>query len=275
MTDWTHDQLQRDLADHLARPDRMVWQDMQLGPSGSPRPDVYTMQKSYTNPDPRAFEIKVSASDFRSDVTSGKAMGYLQFAGSVTFCMPADLAKQVRNDLPKGAGLMVRGPTGWRAAKRATRHPVEIPRKALLKLLIDGVERQHRAYRAKQFSVHQATKQLGEELGKLVARAMTQPTQLEAELEQLRISHKDALAKRRQQQESAKNEIDAEIQRISEALGLQGSSHWAVINKLRDMVTETNVDRRVADSQQRLAEAAREIGLVAARLERVVRRDAA
>lgn len=275
MADWTHDQLQGDLADHLARPDRMIWQDMQLGPAGSARPDVYTMQKSYTNPDPRAFEIKVSASDFRADVSAGKAMGYLQFAGSVTFCMPADVAKQVRGDLPQGAGLLVRGPTGWRAAKRATRHPVEIPRKALLKLLIDGVERQHRAYRAKQFSVHQATRRLGDELGDLVARAMTEPAQLEAELDKARSVHESVLADLRRRQESAKAEINAEVNRIAGALGMPDGSHWGVIHKLRDMLAATNADRRVSDARQSLERAAQQISRVAADLERAAGRGAA
>ena len=69
---WGHDELAKDLAQHLAcSNDRMIWLDMQLGPSGSPRPDVFTAPKSYSGFKPIAYECKVSVSDFRSDITSG------------------------------------------------------------------------------------------------------------------------------------------------------------------------------------------------------------
>ena len=68
MSDWQHDQLAEDLAAHLKAPDRMVWLNMQLGPRGSPRPDVYTIYKSYVRPQPTAYEVKISREDFRSDI---------------------------------------------------------------------------------------------------------------------------------------------------------------------------------------------------------------
>lgn len=67
--DLAHDQLADNLAQHLLRDDRIVWTDIPTGRQGSCRPDVYTIQKSYTQPNPTSYEIKVS---FRSDVTSGK-----------------------------------------------------------------------------------------------------------------------------------------------------------------------------------------------------------
>lgn len=68
---WMHDALAQDLARHLKAPDTMVWCNLQLGPSGSPRPDVYRMSKSFVRPCPIAYECKISRENFRSDVTSG------------------------------------------------------------------------------------------------------------------------------------------------------------------------------------------------------------
>jgi hypothetical protein len=138
---WRHDDLAADLAVHLCAEDRMVWQDLQLGPSGSIRPDVYTLQKSYTGPAPVAYECKISRSDFLADVTSGKWMNYLQVATAVYFAVPHGLIK--RDEVPKGCGLYVRSERGWAALKRATRQPCSLDADLLLKLLIDGLDLYH------------------------------------------------------------------------------------------------------------------------------------
>jgi len=80
---WGHDALAEDLAQHLRSDKRMVWTDMQLGPSGSARPDVFTLDKVYSRPAPTAYECKISRADLRADTTSGKWQKYLQFAGAV------------------------------------------------------------------------------------------------------------------------------------------------------------------------------------------------
>lgn len=139
---WTHDGLQSDLARHFVANDKiMVWEDMQLGPSGSPRPDVYTLRKSFTNPYPRAYEIKISTSDFRGDVERAKWTSYFDFADSVTFCVPKGLLK--REDVPAEAGLMIRGENGWstvKAARRVTTNRT-LDEFVYMKLLMDGIKR--------------------------------------------------------------------------------------------------------------------------------------
>lgn len=136
---WGHDALAADLAQYLRSDQRMVWTDMQLGPSGSPRPDVYTLDKSYSNPLPTAYECKISRSDLRSDTTSGKWQKYLQFAGAVIFAVPDGLCTPA--DIPAGCGLIVRKAAVWRHVRKATRRAVSLPMDACMKLLIDGVGR--------------------------------------------------------------------------------------------------------------------------------------
>jgi hypothetical protein len=133
---WGHDALAEDLAGYLSSSEVMVWTDMQLGPSGSPRPDVYLLRKSYSKPLPMAFECKISRSDLRSDTTSGKWQSYLKFASGVVFAVPDGLATVA--DIPAGCGLIVRKAKEWRYARRPTLTRVTVPFDACMKLLIDG-----------------------------------------------------------------------------------------------------------------------------------------
>lgn len=100
----SHDELANNLATHLMSVDRMVWEDIPVGKSGSVRPDVLTIQKSFASPNPISYEIKVSVSDFRSDVTSAKWKNYLDFSYGVIFAVPKGLIK--KSDIPNGCGLM-------------------------------------------------------------------------------------------------------------------------------------------------------------------------
>lgn len=146
----THDQLAEDLAAHLAgySTPMVVWTDMQLGPAGSARPDVYAIEKTYTALRARVFEIKVSRADFLSDVTSGKYLKYSAFAGSVTFATPAGLVSKA--EVPKGCGLITRSEEGvWRYQRKPTlQRTPDLPRDAWLKLVIDGCARERRNLQA-------------------------------------------------------------------------------------------------------------------------------
>jgi hypothetical protein len=139
---WKHDELAHDLAQHLLTPKRLLWCDMQLGPAGSPRPDVYAIDKSFAHPRATSYEVKVSQSDFRADVTAGKWQSYLAFSSGVFFAAPAGLLS--REDVPKGCGLMVRGDEGWRTMRAPTLQPFRLTADACLKLLIDGREQEVR-----------------------------------------------------------------------------------------------------------------------------------
>lgn len=167
---WGHDALAEDLASHLETPDRMIWTDMQLGPSGSARPDVYSMRKSYTNPMPVTYEIKVSVSDFRSDITSGKWQKYLDFSTAVVFAVPKGLVG--KDDVPKGCGLMTRGEKGWVTIRKPTRQKVTLPEKVMLKLLIDGIDRVRRPKPA-EWNQWLSDKKVKAKYGEDVAKAVS------------------------------------------------------------------------------------------------------
>ncbi len=144
MTAWEHDALADDLAAHLrGSTDRLVWTDMQLGPAGSPRPDVYAVPRSFARFTPMAYEVKVTRSDFRIDITSGKWQDYRKYCAGVMFAAPVNLIEA--RELPEGAGLMVRGDTGWRTLQKAVFQTLDnLPLETWIKLLLDGIERHAR-----------------------------------------------------------------------------------------------------------------------------------
>jgi hypothetical protein len=168
MADWTHDALMEDLAAHLTAPARMVWMNMQLGPSGSPRPDVFTIAKSYVNPRPTSYECKISRSDFRADVTIGKWASYLEYSHSVIFAIPHGLID--KREIPDQCGLIVRHETSWRLSKGAIVNPHPIAQEALIKLLIDGVHREGPRVRSRYWNNYDVTRKFAKKFGTNAAR---------------------------------------------------------------------------------------------------------
>lgn len=135
-----HDELQEDLAGHLrGASDRMVWTNTQLGPSGSPRPDVFTVNKSFSRFRTDCYEVKVSVSDLRHDVTSGKWQSYRKFGHAVWFAFPRGMAPM--DLVPKECGVILRGEGGWRSARKPVAQVLDtLPRDAWLKLLMTNAE---------------------------------------------------------------------------------------------------------------------------------------
>jgi hypothetical protein len=154
MAPWKHDALASDLAAHLALTrDRVVFENMQLGPAGSPRPDVYSIPKVYSRFTPLAYEVKVSVADFRADLTAGKWQSYRAYAGAVIFAVPAGLI--TRNDIPEGCGLMVRNDDAWKTVKAPALKVVEnLPLAAWQKLFFDGIERMEKARKCEPRASH-------------------------------------------------------------------------------------------------------------------------
>lgn len=210
---WGHDELASDLANYL-RETRgvLAWEDMQLGPAGSARPDVYTIPKSYSKFRPMVYECKVSVSDFRADITKGKWHNYLKYACGVVFAVPSGLI--TKNDLPDGCGLIVRSDASWRMSKGPTMQALEnMPRDAWLKLMMDGTRREGDRGRIEGRNIWHASqaliKRFGEDAGELIRETS-------GDLERLRklqASVRDQAAELEQFRREARKKAQAEVQR--------------------------------------------------------------
>lgn len=131
---FSHDDLAHNLAEHLKSDGRMIWENIVAGKSGSVRPDVLTIEKNVSKPNPISYEVKVSVPDFRADITSGKWMNYLEFSSGVVFATPKGLIS--RNDVPVGCGLIQFNGQFWNTLKKPTLQTTVLDGQLLLKLLI-------------------------------------------------------------------------------------------------------------------------------------------
>lgn len=233
MTSISHDDLVDSLAGHLATERRMVWRDMQLGPSGSIRPDVYTIDRSFHHPNPTAYECKATRSDFLHDASEAKYAKYFMVAGAVIFAAPKGLIQP--SELPGGVGLIVLHPSGtWRLAKRAIRQKVTIPEKTWLKLVIDGVHREGPPARARAWALSVVEKKVGQKLGQDVADILRdrQKARVEiewAESEAARIRNTAEVAA-----EKAKQTAESHFLFLRRILGLPpDSTTWDIERALR------------------------------------------
>ncbi|QDC37079.1 MmcB family DNA repair protein [Sphingobium fuliginis] len=261
---WKHDDLMMDLAGYLMSDQRLVWTDMQLGPSGSPRPDVYVLEKSYSRPNPTAFEIKISRSDLRSDTTSGKWQSYLQYAGAVVFAVPDGLCTPA--DIPDGCGLIVRKAEVWRYARKPTRRAAEPNFQACMKLLMDGVSRvnQRREPRPRYAATWEENAAVRKKFGQAVAECARDLTHARQRLESARSQANSEWDRMRQDVENAKARLIAQAKSELETwaglrrevitwLGLdENVSTWAVEQRIREM-------RRACDADQRVERAESEV----------------
>ena len=216
---WAHNELANDLADHLrGSSDRLVWTDMQLGPSGSPRPDVYTVPCTYSRFMPVAYECKVSVADFRRDITAGKWTSYLQFAAGVMFCVPAGLV--TKNDIPEGCGLMVRHESVWRTVKGPTMRPIDnLPRDAWIKLVLDGGRRasaERIARGVTEWTLEASIrKKLGDTVGNLLRSRRDAERQFEYQTEKLKTAADEAHQLYQEQMAKARKRVDEEVSQLS------------------------------------------------------------
>lgn len=254
---WGHDELAHDLAQSLrVNPEHIVWENMQMGPSGSIRPDVYLLKKRYSTFAPVTYEVKVSVSDFRSDITSGKWQGYLQFSSAVIFAVPAGLIS--KDDIPAGCGLIVRHDEVWRTIKRPTMQRIDtLPHASWMKLVIDGIERAvdqrdtpKLRTAPRSWSVEQLLrKKFGEEVAMLVARAVRSQEDIVDELkrrdkqgEDIRDGTSQELKMAREWAERDRAYLSSELRGLAQALGLPPTA------------TPSDLTSALRSAAQRLAE---------------------
>lgn len=244
MSNWKHNDLAADLAAHLrgyARP-AMIWTDMQLGPAGSPRPDVYSIEPTYQRLTAMAYEVKISRADFLADVTSGKALGYLTYAGALAFAVPKGLVR--KDEVPAGCGLIERSDTGWRWAKKPKINPIAtLPFQAWMKLLIDGCER-HEGRGPVTFRrapnewehAERVRKLVGAELGQLVRNRNAARHRLQEEIKKLELERSttgEEIAKIRDARLGAARkelaDVQAALAELATAFGLEpGAPFWEI-----------------------------------------------
>lgn len=268
---WKHDDLARDLAQHLRSDQRMVWTDMQLGPSGSPRPDVYTLERSYSKPMPTAYECKISRSDLRSDTTSGKWQKYLAYAGAVIFAVPDGLCTPA--DIPNGCGLIVRKGQAWRHLRKATRQPVTLPMDACMKLLIDGVGRvvgpaQPQLRRVELWKESEAVRK---KFGSAVAKAARDLAGVEREVRDMSERRAEGyqqvereVAARRQylmeQVRKEQTEFEQAKRDILEWLEIDGDvSAYAIRRRIAELKADCSADERVKRVESAMLRAMRSV----------------
>lgn len=263
-----HDQLAEDLADHLRgySVPMVVWTDMQLGPAGSPRPDVYAIEKTYTALRARVFEVKVSRADFLSDVTSGKYLRYAAFAGSVTFATPAGLVS--KDEVPKGCGLITRSPDGvWRYQRKPTLQPTpDLPTHAWLKLVIDGCAREREVQRAAKCGPRTTTEwchqrrvreRFGAELAAIVADRDNAVRALQAQADDARREYQDRAAQQRAKVAEERRQLEDMLAETARALGLkEGASVWCIRREL-DARLKGDMAERIESALQSIDHATR------------------
>lgn len=285
MADWKHDELAADLASHLNgyKPGAVTWLDMQLGPAGSPRPDVYSIAHTYTALRATAFEVKVSRADFLRDATAGKALGYRRFAGAVVFAAPAGLLS--KGEIPEGCGFIQRHEDGWRYARKPVLSPVEnLPWQVWLKLVTDGCGRELNSRGAiearKRVSHHYrsealARRVLGEELGRLYANRENARLLLQHDIDQLARDRERVKAERaedrqrqRQQEEREASEVLAPVREACAALGLPPDTPvHQVVKALRNSWPET-AQAQVKAAAKQLQSAAESLEWAMGRLQK-------
>lgn len=255
---WRHDDLARDLGEHLVSiSGRLAFLNMQLGPSGSPRPDVYSIAPSYVRPNPIAYEIKVTRSDFMSDTGSGKWMAYTKFASGVVFAVPRGLVDKTQ--VPNGCGLMIRGENGWTTLRRPTLARIQIPNDALLKLLFDSdrarVKHEARPRSADEWrAADAARKRVGKWVASIIADQMAAKASLnrvEEDIKRARATLKkmDELAQERSRAIEARGrELAEEAWRsLENTAGLpRGSSHHKVLGRIRELRHRVEANSEVA-----------------------------
>lgn len=216
----THDQLQEDLASYLrAGTDRMVWTNTQLGPVGSPRPDVFTVNKSFSKFRTDAYEIKVSVSDLRSDVTSGKWQSYRKFSNVVWFAFPRGMAPL--DLIPKECGVIMRSDSGWRAARKPVAQVLDtLPRDAWLKLLMDlhPTDFSGRVKEPRQANDYKGAEIVRKRLGDKIGRLFSDVADVELRLQYRKDSLAKDMAAIEEQKERYRKMLDADAARTVKAL---------------------------------------------------------
>jgi hypothetical protein len=158
---WKHDDLSEDLA--LAK-GGIPFLNVNLGMAWdynkyngyakhAKRADLVVCLPSYRRFTLSVYEIKVSRSDFLSDIRSEKWKLYLPNCHRFYFATSSDIVK--KDDIPDPAGWIIRGENGWSTRKKATKLDNDIDKNVLLSLIF---ARQRRSSRERRIDLVQDMK---------------------------------------------------------------------------------------------------------------------
>ncbi len=180
---WTGKALAEDLAKSKDQAQWLTWVQIPLGSvmwnGHTPRADVLAARKSFSNPSFIVYEVKVSRSDFQSDINKGKYRVYFEHCCQLYFAAPKGLI--TKDDIPEGAGLTVRGDNGWQVVKAAPRREHTPKVELMLKLLMRGYEdhlvQWKQADRLKNLE-YKGLKEAGSQFGIKVARDLASASDL-------------------------------------------------------------------------------------------------
>ena len=117
-----------------------VWAD-----GKTPRADFVVCRPTYKEFTLSIFEVKISRSDFLSDIRSDKWRLYLPHCHRFYFAAMQGVCK--KDDIPEESGLVIRNDKGWHTAKSAPRLMPNVPKETLLSLIF---ARQRRSAREKR-----------------------------------------------------------------------------------------------------------------------------
>jgi len=189
--EWTGRSLSEDLAETLQSQNCMTWVNIPLGSVmyGCQVADVLAITKSYANTLVKIYEVKISRSDYLSDVQRDKFSGYFKSAHQVYFAVPSGLIKVA--ELPgNGVGLIIRNENTWHVVKAAKRTDYKPGVELLLKLLMKGYEdhwQKHRSETKREEDIKKYTtlQQAYSDYGVKVARDIAQGQELVKEATEL------------------------------------------------------------------------------------------
>lgn len=104
----THDGLARRYGDSMDACKWQVFYGVRIGQftRECPEADIFMMRKSYTQPDIRIIEVKVSTADLRKDVLDGKYRKYIQYCNHLLFLCGKGVDTSILSD-QKDIGLIV------------------------------------------------------------------------------------------------------------------------------------------------------------------------
>ena len=251
---WGHNELQDDLAAHIrASTDRLAWTNMPMGSAGNCRPDVFAIPKSFANFKPLIYEVKISVSDFRSDITSGKWQSYLKYCCAVIFAVPAGLIN--KDDVPKGCGLIVRHDEVWRMAKSPTLQYFDtLPKELWIKLLIDGIQRQGELIRHNaKFNEYAANAKIKQKFGARIADLLSDLSRAENRIAHATMQANGVVAEIEATRKRALENASVEDARINTAktdlcaaLGLPpDSGYYTIERKCTELADRLNENEEI------------------------------